>query len=102
MVLWQMVFYTLATVTRYSVPTSSTTAVTSRWGAPGTTSTSLHSDARSCGRTPPEGYPQTKPYELWNWHDEYGDTTPSRQWVEKVQGGIAAGQGSARKAADAT
>jgi predicted dithiol-disulfide oxidoreductase (DUF899 family) len=44
----------------------------------------------------PEGYPQTKPYEWWNWHDEYG-ATPSRQWVEKVQGGIAAGQGSARK-----
>jgi predicted dithiol-disulfide oxidoreductase (DUF899 family) len=20
----------------------------------------------------PEGYPQTKPYEWWNWHDEYG------------------------------
>jgi predicted dithiol-disulfide oxidoreductase (DUF899 family) len=45
----------------------------------------------------PEGYPQTKPYEWWNWHDEYGDATASRQWVEKVQGGIAAGQGSARK-----
>jgi predicted dithiol-disulfide oxidoreductase (DUF899 family) len=22
----------------------------------------------------PEGYPQTPPYEWWNWHDEYGDT----------------------------
>jgi hypothetical protein len=44
----------------------------------------------------PEGYPQTKPYEWWNWHDEYGDATPSQQWVDKVQAGIAAGQGSAR------
>ncbi len=44
----------------------------------------------------PEGYPQTKPYESWNWHDEYGDATPSQQWVDKVQAGIAAGQGSAR------
>jgi len=22
----------------------------------------------------PEGYPQTRPYAWWNWHDEYGDT----------------------------
>ena len=21
----------------------------------------------------PEGYPQTKPYEWWSWHDEYGE-----------------------------
>ena len=48
----------------------------------------------------PKGYPQTKPYEWWNWHDEYGNTKPSQQWVETVEGGIAAGQGSARKAAD--
>ena len=26
----------------------------------------------------PEGYPQTKPYEWWNWHDEYGEHEPSR------------------------
>jgi predicted dithiol-disulfide oxidoreductase (DUF899 family) len=25
----------------------------------------------------PEGYPQTPPYEWWNWHDEYGDATSS-------------------------
>ena len=25
----------------------------------------------------PEGYPQTKPYEWWQWHDEYGDHEPS-------------------------
>jgi predicted dithiol-disulfide oxidoreductase (DUF899 family) len=23
----------------------------------------------------PDGYPQTKPYEWWNWHDEYGSST---------------------------
>ena len=26
----------------------------------------------------PEGYPQTKPYEWWDWHDEYGEHEPSR------------------------
>ncbi len=24
----------------------------------------------------PEGYPQTKPYEWWRWHDAYGESTP--------------------------
>jgi predicted dithiol-disulfide oxidoreductase (DUF899 family) len=24
----------------------------------------------------PEGYPQTEPYEWWNWHDEYGKGAP--------------------------
>jgi predicted dithiol-disulfide oxidoreductase (DUF899 family) len=44
----------------------------------------------------PEGYPQTKPYEWWNWHDEY-DVVPaaSEEWVEKVSGGVEAGQASA-------
>ena len=23
----------------------------------------------------PEGYPQTKPYEWWSWHDEYANTS---------------------------
>jgi predicted dithiol-disulfide oxidoreductase (DUF899 family) len=44
----------------------------------------------------PEGYPQTKPYEWWNWHDEY-DAAPSQEWAEKVQGGIEAGQATARE-----
>jgi predicted dithiol-disulfide oxidoreductase (DUF899 family) len=26
----------------------------------------------------PAGYPQTKPYEWWCWHDEYGQRAPSR------------------------
>jgi predicted dithiol-disulfide oxidoreductase (DUF899 family) len=29
---------------------------------------------------PPAGYPQTPPYEWWNWHDEYGDTQPAQRW----------------------
>jgi len=28
----------------------------------------------------PQGYPQTPPYEWWNWHDEYGDAPPSQWW----------------------
>jgi predicted dithiol-disulfide oxidoreductase (DUF899 family) len=24
----------------------------------------------------PKGYPQTPPYEWWNWHDEYGKSRP--------------------------
>ncbi|HEY3608775.1 MAG TPA: DUF899 domain-containing protein [Pseudonocardiaceae bacterium] len=27
----------------------------------------------------PEGYPRTKPYEWWNWHDEYGTPRPSQE-----------------------
>jgi predicted dithiol-disulfide oxidoreductase (DUF899 family) len=50
----------------------------------------------------PRGYPQTKPYEWWNWHDEYDAAEPARQWVEKVQGGIEAGQASARNTGDET
>ena len=30
----------------------------------------------------PEGYPQTKPYEWWCWHDEYGEREPSRWFGE--------------------
>jgi predicted dithiol-disulfide oxidoreductase (DUF899 family) len=30
----------------------------------------------------PEGYPQTKPYEWWDWHDEYGRHEPSRWFGE--------------------
>ncbi len=26
----------------------------------------------------PEGYPQSPPYEWWDWHDTYGEHTPSR------------------------
>jgi predicted dithiol-disulfide oxidoreductase (DUF899 family) len=32
----------------------------------------------------PEGYPQTKPYEWWNWHDEYAGASPDPSWVKVV------------------
>ncbi|MCI0482927.1 MAG: DUF899 domain-containing protein, partial [Candidatus Dadabacteria bacterium] len=28
----------------------------------------------------PKGYPQTPPYEWWNWHDEYSNAQPSEEW----------------------
>ena len=28
----------------------------------------------------PTGYPQTRPYEWWIWHDEYADARPSQWW----------------------
>jgi predicted dithiol-disulfide oxidoreductase (DUF899 family) len=36
----------------------------------------------------PEGYPQTKPYEWWRWHDEYGDTQPPGEWMDQVGRGL--------------
>jgi hypothetical protein len=30
----------------------------------------------------PEGYPQSAPYEWWDWHDEYGERAPSRWFGE--------------------
>jgi predicted dithiol-disulfide oxidoreductase (DUF899 family) len=38
----------------------------------------------------PEGYPQTPPYEWWNWHDEYEDAKPAEGWEEQVTRGVAA------------
>lgn len=73
-------------------------------------STWIYLDMTALGRQEewedsPEGYPKTPPYTWWNWHDEYDHAKPSKQWEKKVQGGIAAGQGSARsrsrKASDA-
>jgi predicted dithiol-disulfide oxidoreductase (DUF899 family) len=33
----------------------------------------------------PEGYPQTPPYEWWNWHDQYSaEPAPDRRWGETV------------------
>jgi len=40
----------------------------------------------------PEGYPQTAPYEWWNWHDEYGNDEASAKVLEQVRRGRAAGQ----------
>jgi len=30
------------------------------------------------------GYPQTRPYEWWNWHDEYSDAQPAPGWLAKI------------------
>ncbi len=39
----------------------------------------------------PAGYPQTKPYEWWNWHDEYAaEAAPDRRWIEVEEAGQAA------------
>jgi predicted dithiol-disulfide oxidoreductase (DUF899 family) len=34
----------------------------------------------------PEGYPQTRPYEWWNWHDEYGDAAEAQWWADPDEG----------------
>ena len=39
----------------------------------------------------PEGYPQTPPYEWWNWHDGYGNDEASAKVLEQVRRGRAAG-----------
>ena len=31
----------------------------------------------------PEGYPQTEPYEWWNWHDNY-DASPDPRWNQVI------------------
>jgi predicted dithiol-disulfide oxidoreductase (DUF899 family) len=37
----------------------------------------------------PEGYPQTKPYYWWNWHDEYekGPSEAFKEQIERATGG---------------
>ena len=40
----------------------------------------------------PEGYPQTTPYEWWNWHDEYGNNEAAAKVLEQIRRGRAAGQ----------
>ena len=36
----------------------------------------------------PEGYPQTPPYEWWNWHDEYDDTqSTDEDWLHRIETG---------------
>ncbi len=41
----------------------------------------------------PEGYPQSKPYQWWNWHDNYGgEALPDPKWVDSSEAGIAAFQ----------
>jgi predicted dithiol-disulfide oxidoreductase (DUF899 family) len=38
----------------------------------------------------PEGYPQTPPYQWWNWNDEYDQAALTEGWAETVSRGIAA------------
>jgi predicted dithiol-disulfide oxidoreductase (DUF899 family) len=39
----------------------------------------------------PQGYPQSRPYKWWNWHDSYvQDATPDPKWVEVSDAGEAA------------
>jgi predicted dithiol-disulfide oxidoreductase (DUF899 family) len=38
----------------------------------------------------PDGYPQTPPYQWWNWHDEYKDAPPSESWLSMVERGVEA------------
>ncbi|PYK23631.1 MAG: DUF899 domain-containing protein [Verrucomicrobia bacterium] len=42
----------------------------------------------------PKGYPQTAPYEWWNWHDEYGSDEASAKVREQIRRGREAGQAS--------
>ena len=49
----------------------------------------------------PKGYPQTKPYEWWRWHDEYGDTRPPGEWMDQVSRGLEQIRQSSSKGADA-
>ena len=37
----------------------------------------------------PEGYPQTPPYQWWNWHDEYTEE-PTAAWLAQVDRGVRA------------
>ncbi len=44
----------------------------------------------------PEGYPRTPAYEWWDWHDAYGCEV-SREWLDKVAGGIEAMRGNSER-----
>jgi predicted dithiol-disulfide oxidoreductase (DUF899 family) len=47
----------------------------------------------------PEGYPQSRPYKWWNWHDAYvADAAPDPKWVQVSD----AGEAAMRKEADAS
>jgi predicted dithiol-disulfide oxidoreductase (DUF899 family) len=40
----------------------------------------------------PEGYPQTKPYAWWNWHDNYAvEASPNANWVQVLTAAQASG-----------
>jgi predicted dithiol-disulfide oxidoreductase (DUF899 family) len=33
----------------------------------------------------PEGYPQTPPYEWWNWHDSYAGAQTSQEHLDQIR-----------------
>jgi predicted dithiol-disulfide oxidoreductase (DUF899 family) len=33
----------------------------------------------------PEGCPQTRAYEWWNWYDEYGDGATSQEHLDQIR-----------------
>ena len=38
----------------------------------------------------PEGYPQTPPYQWWNWHDNYdAEASPDEKWGKKSDAAVA-------------
>ena len=39
----------------------------------------------------PEGYPQTPPYEWWNWHDEYGHDQLAGEYLDQIRRGRSKG-----------
>ena len=56
-------------------------------------STWNHLDTTALGRQEtwedsPEGYPQTPPYEWWNWNDNYDEAEVSQRWKEVSAGGV--------------
>jgi predicted dithiol-disulfide oxidoreductase (DUF899 family) len=34
----------------------------------------------------PAGYPQSRPYAWWNWHEEYDGAAPAQAWLDKIAG----------------
>jgi predicted dithiol-disulfide oxidoreductase (DUF899 family) len=38
----------------------------------------------------PADYPQSAPYQWWNWHDSYAQAEPELGWAETVERGVAA------------
>jgi predicted dithiol-disulfide oxidoreductase (DUF899 family) len=47
----------------------------------------------------PEGYPQTPPYQWWNWHDKYAtEVTTDPRWIEISAAGEAASKAAGQKA----
>ena len=74
-----------------SAPTSSTAAATRRWAR-----TWSYLDMTALGRQEtwedsPEGYPQSRPYKWWNWHESYvPEAAPDPKWVKVSDAGEAA------------